>query len=69
MTTIEQAREVAAGTTIDALIAELDALKSQPPVAVFNMAINESVGAICYDFAKHKLPSGTKFYLAPGALP
>jgi hypothetical protein len=53
----------------DELRAELDALKSQPPVAVFNMAINESVGAICYDFAKHKLPAGTKFYLAPGAQP
>lgn len=51
------------------LRAELDALKSQPPVAVFNMAINESVGAIYYDFAKHKLPTGTKFYLAPGAQP
>ena len=51
------------------LRAELDALKNQPHVAVFNMAINETVGAICYDFAKHKLPSGTKFYLAPGAQP
>ena len=51
------------------LRAELDALKSQPHLAVFNIAINESVGAICYDFAKHKLPAGTKFYLAPGAQP
>ena len=51
------------------LRAELDALKNQPPVAVFDMAINESVGAICYDFVKHKLPAGTKFYLAPGAQP
>lgn len=54
---------------IDELRAERDALKSQPPVAVFKIAINESVGAIYYDFAKHKLPEGTKFYLAPGAQP
>lgn len=35
------------------------------PVAHFNMAINETVGCIAYEYGKHNLKSGTPLYLHP----
>lgn len=35
------------------------------PVAHFNMAINETVGCIAYEYEKHNLKSGTPLYLHP----
>ena len=35
------------------------------PVAHFNMAINETVGCIDYEYEKHNLKSGTPLYLHP----
>ena len=46
-----------------ALDAELQ--QSVEPVAHFNMAINETVGCIAYEYGKHNLKSGTPLYLHP----
>ena len=41
------------------------AAPEQEPVAYFNMAINETVGCIAYEYGKHGLKSGVPLYAAP----